>query len=104
MHDALLQALAMLLSVLGMSWMALAMDVHWQQVHRIGPPVERPSFMLRLLATAAFVASLVLCIAANDVSIAALLWIMSLVASTVLVALALSARPHWLAWLAPFRG
>jgi hypothetical protein len=97
MHDALLQALALLCSLCAMRWLALAMDVHWQQVRGTDGPGARRATVLRMLAVAAIAASLGLFLAANHASIAVLAWIMSLVASALLVALVLSSRPAWLA-------
>lgn len=100
MHEAALQALAMLCSLCGMGWLALAMDVHWAQAHGEPEGQARRPVRLRVLAVTALVVSLGLCLAASHASIAVLVWIMSIVASTLLVAFALAARPRWLAWLA----
>jgi hypothetical protein len=100
MHEAALQALAMLSSLCGMGWLALAMDTHWAQVRGTPGPSAGAATRLRALAGAAIVASLALCLAADHASIAVLVWIMSLVLATLLVAFALSSRPRWLAWLA----
>ena len=97
MRDALLQALALLSSLCAMSWLALAMDVHWKQVRGTGGPGACRATALRILAVAAIAASLGLFLAANHASIAVLAWIMSLVASALLVAWVLSSRPAWLA-------
>jgi len=98
MPEALLQALAMLSSLCGMGWLALAMEEHWRQVRGAGVP---PAARLRALAAVAIAASLALCLAADHPSIAVLVWIMSLVAAVLSVAFALAARPRWLAWLVP---
>ena len=100
MHEALLQALAMLSSLCGMGWLALAMDTHWTQVRGAVRQGARGVKRLRALAGAAIVASLALCLAADHASIAVLVCIMSLVLATLLVAFALASRPRWLRWLA----
>lgn len=100
MHEALLQALAMLSSLCGMGWLALAMEEHWRQVRGAGVP---PAARLRALAVAACAVSLGLCLAADHPSIAALLWIMSLVTGVLLVAFTLATCPRWLRWLVPSR-
>ena len=100
MPEALVQALALLCSLCGMGWLALAMDVHWTQVRgQVAAHAPRP-LRLRVLGALAIAASLGLSLAASHASIAVLVWIMSLVASTLLVAFALATRPRWLAWLA----
>src|SRR4051812_10455283 len=100
MHEAGLQALALLCSLCGMGWLALAMDVHWEQVRGTAGPSARMALRLRALAAAAIAASLGLCLAADHASIAVLVWSMSLVASALSVSFALASRPRWLAWLA----
>jgi hypothetical protein len=100
MPEAALQALAMLCSLCGMGWLALAMDVHWAQVNGDVEARGLRPLRLRVQGVAAIVASLGLCLASSHASIAALVWIMSLVVSTLLVAFALATRPRWLVWLA----
>jgi hypothetical protein len=102
MHEAWLQALALLASLCGMGWLALAMEVHWAQV-RGGGPAARTALRLRALGVCAIAASLGLCLAADHASIAVLVWVMSLAAATLLVAFVLAARPRWLSWLVPAR-
>ena len=100
MPESVLQALAMPCSLCGMGWLALAMDVHWAQVTGEADAGGHGPLRLRAQGVAAIVASLGLCLASSHASIAALVWIMSLVVSTLLVAFALATRPRWLAWLA----
>jgi hypothetical protein len=100
MHEAGLQALAMLCSLCGMGWLALSLDTHWAQVRGAAGPRARGVTRLRVLAGAAAGASLAACLAADHASIAVLVWIMSLVLAQLLVAFALATRPRWLAWLA----
>lgn len=104
MLDAWLLALAMLSSLFGMGWLALAMDVHWQQAFGdASTPGARTAALLRTLAVAAIGTSLGLCLSADHASIAVLVWVMSLVASAVVVAFVLATRPRWLSWLATER-
>jgi hypothetical protein len=94
MLEALYLTAAALLSMVGMAWLALSMDVHWAQVKQIPLADSRPPrVMLRALGYTALFVSLVVCLVADRPSIAALVWIMLLVASAVSVAFALAKRP-----------
>jgi hypothetical protein len=59
--------------------------------------------LLRGLGATALAASLALCLAVDHVSMASLVWVMTLAASALVVALTLSFRPGALAWLVPRR-
>jgi hypothetical protein len=87
----------LLLNILGLSWMALAMDAHWRQVLRSDSLAPRGAVVLRSLGTSALVLSLYLCLRADHATMAALVWIMSLAAAALSVAFTLAWRPHWLA-------
>ena len=93
-HAGLLAA-AVLAGAAGMGWLALAMDVHWDQVRG---KVEQPTPVrrLRMLGTLALVASLLLCLTADHASMAVLVWIMVLAASALGVAMLLAWRPRCL--------
>jgi hypothetical protein len=95
--QALLLAAALACSALGLAWLALAMEVHWAQVREALPAPARVQRALRVLGAAALAVSLVLCLRADHPSMAALVWVMSLAAGALLVALALAWRPRWLA-------
>jgi len=99
MRDSALLALALLLSICGMAWWALGMRVHWQQVRGDAGGSARTSRMLRGMGSLALAGSLLLCLSSDHGSIASLVWIMSLAAAALTVALLLTWRPHWLAWL-----
>jgi hypothetical protein len=94
---------ACIISTLGLAWMALAMETHWQQVQGGLPLVRSVQLLLRGLGSLALAISLGLCMAADHVSMAALVWIMLLAAGTVAVAFTLTWRPQWLvplvAWI-----
>lgn len=97
--QALLLAAAVLSSVAGCGWLALAMEPHWQQV-RGGR--EAPSTIvrgLRVLGSGALASSLALCLAADHPSMAALVWVMALAAGALVTALLLAWRPNWLGLL-----
>lgn len=99
---ALLLSAALIVCVVGMACLALAMDTHWTQV-RSGRPLSKAGvWRLRGLGALGLTASLVLCLAVDHASMAALVWVMALGASALLVALALTWRPTWLrvfAWV-----
>lgn len=88
--------------VLGMAWLALAMDGHWKQV-RNDRPTPKTVRLLRSLGGLALGASLLLCLRADHASMASLVWIMLLAASALGVALTLTWCPRvWapaIAWL-----
>ncbi|GAA5232543.1 DUF3325 domain-containing protein [Verticiella sediminum] len=95
MSEALWLALAAVLSVAGMAWLALAMDVHWVQV------MGRPSHdaagvprLLRCIGAAALALSLLACLMADAPSMAVLVWVMLLAGAATSIAL-------MLAWRAP---
>lgn len=105
MPDGLLLLLALALNAIGMAWLALAMDVHWEQVSGAPAHPPRAQPLLRVLGAAALAVSLGLCLAADHVTMAPLVWIMGCAASAVGVAFTLAWRPRALApavaWLRP---
>lgn len=103
MRETLLLLAALLTSVLGLAWFALAKETHWRQLQRARPLTDSTRWRLRALGTAALLASFALCLAADHVSMAALVWVMVLAPAALLVTFVLSWRPRWLALLAPNR-
>ena len=103
MPDALQLALAFLCSTYGMSLLALAMKVHWQQARGDEGPSAASALTLRGVGASALLLSLWLCLQVDHVSMASLVWVMSLAASAVTVALTLTWRPRWLGWVALWR-
>ncbi len=99
MAEPLLQTLAVLCCYCGMGWLALAMKTHWRQV-RGTPLYPRTLLRLRTAGLGALLAALGLCLGANHVTMAPLVWAMSLTAALLLVAFTLAWRPSWLSWLA----
>ncbi len=98
MSDSLLLATAALSSLVGMGWLALAMDVHWRQACH-GAPDARRSKVLRVLGALALTTSLALCLAVDHVSMASLVWVMCLAAAALTVAFTLTRKPRLLAVL-----
>jgi len=98
MADALL-ALAFLCSFSGMGWFAVAMKPHWVQARGDSANGEPNSGRLRLLGTIALLASLAACLGADHPSMAFLVWVMTLSASALGVAMTLSYAPRALYWL-----
>lgn len=101
MHEGLLLGAALLAALAGMGWLALAMEVHWQQVCGAAPQPAARVRLLRVLGTMALAAALGLCLAVDHASMAALVWVMALAAAALTVALTLTWRPHWLRVLVP---
>jgi hypothetical protein len=97
--DVLFRSAGFLLTVCGMAWLALAMDAHFRQVRgeeRLGQGAARA---LRALGVTALAASLILALWIDHGSMAPLVWVMTLTASALVVAMTLAFRPRWLAWL-----
>lgn len=94
---------ATIFCVLGMAWLALAMDVHWKQV-RHDLPAQHTVKILRVLGGLCLLSSLVLCLATDHASMSSLVWIMLLAASALIVAFTFTWRPRLfaplVAWVA----
>jgi hypothetical protein len=99
MAEPLLQTAALLCCYCGLGWLALGMKVHWRQVR--GTPLYATTLLrLRAAGIGALLVALALCLAANHVTMAPLVWVMGLTAGLLLVAFTLAWRPSWLSWLA----
>ena len=96
MPDSLLMTAALVCTTAGMGWLALAMDVHWNQVCP-APRPRRTILVLRALGSASLLGSLVLCLMADTATMAVLVWMMLLAVSAAAVAFVLSTRPRFLA-------
>ena len=105
MRDPLLLAGGLILCVAGFAWLALAMDVHWQQVRADAVPGRSTKLGLRLLGAVAMALSLWLCLSVDHATMASLVWIMLLIASALTIAFTLAWRPRWLnplvVWIRP---
>ncbi|BDU16569.1 DUF3325 domain-containing protein [Lysobacter auxotrophicus] len=92
---------AFVAGIAGMGWLALSMPVHAQQAW--GEALSsRTARVLRCLGASSLFAALLLCLAVDHASMASLVWVMTLAASALVVAFALSSRPTWLRALAPW--
>lgn len=89
---------------LGLAWLALSMDTHWEQVHPRRAARPGTSSILRGLGGAAIVLSALLCFAADRASMAVLVWLMQLTVAIPVLALLLAYRPAWLRALWPGAG
>ena len=87
----------------GFAWLALAMDVHWHQVHGTAGPSPVARRMLRGLGVIGLATSAVLCFVADRPSMAVLVWILMLAATAATVAMTLTWRPRVLLVLWPWR-
>ena len=97
MHEAIWLVLASALCFSGMTWLALAMNVHWTQAMGTPAAATRTPSTLRAAGATALLLALPACLMADRPSMAALVWVMLLTASAVGVAMMLSHRPEWLA-------
>lgn len=100
-------SLAWLSAVLGMSWLALSLEVHWRQVAK--PHWSRSQAQVtgvRVAGILSLLTSLVLCLLADHPSMAILVWLMMLTSAALAVALALTWCAHrlrFLLWVAACR-
>ena len=93
---------AFLTTLVGLGWLALAMNVHWKQVYKSSASTA-PAYALRVFGGAALIVSLLLCLRVDHASMASLVWVMLLATAAVSIAFTLTLRPHWLRLLAfPF--
>lgn len=105
MPDALTYTLALAASWTGLAWLALSMDVHWEQVRGEGDALTRSTAVrLRWLGAVALVASLALFISVDHPSMASLVWFMSLAGGALAVAFTLTWNAHWLRPLVAWAG
>ena len=103
---ALWFVLAYLSCVLGLGWIALAMEPHWQQVRDAQRRARGVVHALRALGVVSVVVSLRICLRADHASMAPLVWVMLLAAAALTVTFTLSWRPALLAplvWWVPTR-
>jgi hypothetical protein len=100
-RDALLLSAALISSVAGLAWLALAMDVHWRQVFGARSRQAGTVVGLRILGAVGLALSLWLCLRVDHASMASLVWIMSVAAAALLVAFTLAWRPRWLSAFFP---
>ena len=99
MPENLWLVLALLCSLGGIAWLALAMEVYWKQVRGTdADPGSATVLALRVLGIGALLVSLLLCLRADHATMAVLVWVMSLAGAALLVAFTLSWRPRWLGW------
>jgi len=96
MPDALLLTAALVSTVLGMGWLALAMDVHWKQVRAASVRSQRTVNVLRTLGAVSLIGSLALCLLADTATMAVLVWMMLLAVGAITIALVLSRQPRLL--------
>jgi hypothetical protein len=86
--------LALAACFLGLAWLALAMDVHWQQVRGSAAPAAGTARLLRIMGGLALAVSVVLCFVADHASMAPLVWVMALAGGALLIALILAWKPR----------
>lgn len=94
MPDALLLTAAFAANVISLGWLALSMDVHWEQVRGTEPLPRSTVRTLRWLGTVGLVVALGLCLAVDHASMASLVWFMELAGAALAIAFTLSWRPR----------
>lgn len=95
MPDSIWLIAAALTAFSGMSWLALAMKVHWQQVYSDGQSLpNRP--LLRWLGGISLLVSVTCTLRADAASMAALVWVMLLTVAALSVTMLLALHPQWL--------
>lgn len=99
MPDALLLVLAVVANIAGLGWLALAMDVHWEQAVGPVPASSGTVKRLRVLGVAGLVVSLACCLRVDHASMASLVWFMTLAGAALSIAFTLTWRAHWLGLL-----
>lgn len=97
MAEALALCLAALLSLAGMGWLALSLEVHWRQLFgRQATLTARGANGLRLAGWSGLLLSAACCFNADRPSMAVLVWVMLLASAAATIALLLAWRAHWL--------
>ena len=91
---------AAILSLTGMSWLALAMKAHWSQLYQDRKLEPRRS-LLRVMGSAALVVSGLCCLQADHPSMAVLVWVMLMAGAAIAVAMILGRQPRLLGLLCP---
>lgn len=89
--------LAAISCLVGFAWLALAINVHWQQVMETGStPSAQTCKTLRIMGSLGLLVSAVLCFVADRPSMAVLVWLMFLASFAPLIGMLLAWRPQWL--------
>lgn len=96
MLDGFLLLGAFLATLIGMGWLALAMNAHWKQVRNASLSANTV-IVLRSLGCSALFVSLLLCLSVDHASMASLVWVMLLATAAMSIAFILSWRPRLLA-------
>lgn len=99
MPEALKFTIALATCVVGLGWIALAMQVHWEQVRGAQVLPRTVALLLRVLGGVSLAVSLAVCFWVDHVTMAPLVWVMALAGAAVLVAFTLSWRPRWMGLL-----
>lgn len=102
MSEALWLAIAAVQSFVGMAWLALAKEAHWEQVMKqTAKSTVRLRRSLRAFGSVTILLSLVACLMADPPSMALLVWVMLLAGAVALVGLILARYERALCLLWP---
>jgi Protein of unknown function (DUF3325) len=81
----------------GFAWLALSMNVHWQQVmHSTNTPSEKTRTRLRVSGALALLITGILCFSADRPSMAVLVWLMLSAVTAPSISMLLAWRPKLL--------
>jgi hypothetical protein len=95
--EALALVAALVCSAIGLAWLALTLEPHWRQVRGAEPLPASTARALRALGVLMLLLSLGLCLLADHLSMAVLVWPMLLAVAALLVAFTFTWRPRLLA-------
>lgn len=96
MADGIFLLAAGAAALLSFCWLALAMQVHWEQVHGTGAPSRISRTALRTLGAFGLIGCGALCFVADRPSMALLLWVMLMAFGATAVAFTLAWKPSLL--------
>lgn len=92
--DASMLLVAIISNIVGLAWLALSMETHWRQVRGAQPLTRQSVIALRVLGALGLTLSLFLCLRADHVTMAPLVWVMALAAAALIVSFTLAWRPR----------
>ncbi|MDC8783827.1 DUF3325 domain-containing protein [Roseateles koreensis] len=102
--ESLIIFAALWCSLAGAVWLAASLDVHWQQIRGAESTAigRKQVSALRLLGITAWFGSLLLCCGADHLSMAVLVWVMSISTASCAIAFILAWRPRALRCMVPW--
>jgi uncharacterized membrane protein len=96
MNNVLLLGMVFFFNYVGMSYLALSLKSHWQQLQSLKKLSQQRVIVYRIVGSVFIFAALIFCFRADQPSIAILVWVMSATVTAKAVAFTLSYRANWL--------